>query len=87
MAEKPLGRPAAVGGPVPGRPRAWPCIRPTGSTGRCVLKDVEKQAEFTRRLSEAATDHGHQYNAHYGGKQAERAEQTAASIRQLLATA
>ncbi len=50
-----------------------------------VLKDVEEQVEFTRRLSEAATDHGHQYNAHYWTKQTKRAEQTAASIRQLLA--
>jgi two-component system, chemotaxis family, protein-glutamate methylesterase/glutaminase len=50
-----------------------------------VLKDVEEQAEFTTRLSQAASDHGHRYNARYWAKQAKRAEQTAASIRQLLA--
>jgi two-component system, chemotaxis family, protein-glutamate methylesterase/glutaminase len=50
-----------------------------------VLKDVEEQAEFTRRLREAARDHGHRYDARYWGKQSKRAEQTAADIRQLLA--
>jgi hypothetical protein len=49
------------------------------------LKDVEEQAEFTQRLSRAATDHGHRYDAAYWAKQARRAEQTAARIRQLLA--
>ena len=33
-----------------------------------VLKDVEEQAEFTRRLREAARDHGHRYDARYWGQ-------------------
>jgi len=50
-----------------------------------VLKDVEEQAEFADHLSQAARDHDQQKDAAYWAKQANRAERTAAGIRELLA--
>lgn len=50
-----------------------------------VLKDVEEQAEFAQQLSQAVSDRGDPDEASYWAKQATRAEQTAAGVRQLLA--
>jgi two-component system chemotaxis response regulator CheB len=49
-----------------------------------LLKDVEEQAEFTGRMSQAAAEHGHRRDARYWRRQAERAEQTAAKLRGML---